>query len=60
MEKQVKIFFSDDCSILEDEINSWLKKTSGKLHDIKFNIHDFSEVNDYFYCALAIYTPEEI
>ena len=62
MEKRVKIFYAVDCSGLEAEINLYLERTNGKLHDVKFStnaIWDGDEHEaDEILLGMIIYTPE--
>ncbi len=56
MEKRVAIFVNESSRHIESCINDFLKESSGKLHDVKFNHFE----NDTWetYTALIIYTPE--
>lgn len=64
MDKRVKIFYSQDCDGLEAQINSFLEKTAGKLHNVKFTtnaIYDCDEHEaDEILFGMIIFTPEEL
>lgn len=56
MEKRVKCFVNDTGYDIEKCINEFLRESSGKLHDVKFN-HVENDTWQTF-TALIIYTPE--
>jgi hypothetical protein len=61
MEKRVEIFVNDDVMVLQRELNSFLKDTAGKLHDLKCSLTQ-SRIEGMFVETLAIcliYSPEE-
>jgi hypothetical protein len=63
MEKRVKIFYAQNCTGLEAEMNGFLKNTAGKLHDIKFSSNALWDAVDKeaveILIGVIIFTPEE-
>lgn len=62
MEKRVEIFTSEDDFDLKSMINNFLKRTSGKLHEVSFSMSQSSQ-DDFIsttFGACIIYTPEFI
>lgn len=57
MEKRIKVFSSSDPHDLEENVNIFLDKMSGKLHDVIFNIE--SNIEELEYVAILVYTPEK-
>jgi hypothetical protein len=60
MDKRVEIFLSDESYDLSSQVNSFLQKTKGKLHDVKCSISQ-SEYEEILIPTIAIclvYTPE--
>jgi hypothetical protein len=57
MEKRIKIFISNWPEEIEWQVNDFLNKTLGKLHEVIY-LRDLASVNDKF-SILITYTPEE-
>lgn len=57
MEKRIKLFWNLECT--ERQINDWLEKTQGKLHETHFIAWpiDFDQMAGH--AAMLVYTPEE-
>lgn len=56
MEKRVEIFSFTSIDEFQDDINKFLQRTGGEIHDIKFCTHVDPHTDEVFN-AMLIYTP---
>lgn len=56
MEKRIKIFNSDWPEDIEYSVNDFLKKTNGKLHDVKYIREEGKSYNKF--SILMVYSEE--